>query len=183
MTENKRIKINTLYGCESVKDFYYLDGYDVINANTNHVKAINYLNTKRGYPYVTLETKDSSSNKKCLMHHLIALAYIENKPYDVIEHLNDDAMDYRVENLMFSNQYQNVKRAFENGHPNRIDKIFRLKMKNGSEFIGTMKELSVKTGIPRQTIYCRFYKQTPGRDILSVTMETGQQTTENNPAA
>lgn len=117
------------------------------------------------------------------MHHLIALAYIENKPYDVIEHLNDDPMDYRVENLMFSNQSQNLKRAFENDHPNRIDKIFRLKMKNGDCFVGTMKELSAETGISRQTIYDRYYNQRPGRKILSVTMETGQQTIESKPAA
>ena len=182
MKDNK-IKINTLYGCENVKDIYYLDGYDVVNVKTHHVKAINRLNTKRAYPYVTLETKDGSSNKKCLMHHLIALAYIENKPYDVIEHLNDDPMDYRVKNLIFSDHSQNGKRAFENGRPNRIDKIFRLKMKDGDCFVGTMKELSEKTGISRQTIYDRYYNQRPGRKILSVTMETGQQTIESKPAA
>lgn len=64
-----------------------------------------------------------------------------------------------------------------------IEKIFRLKMKDGDCFVGTMKELSEKTGISRQTIYDRYYNQRPGRKILSVTMETGQQTIESKPAA
>jgi len=165
--ENIPIQINKLWGCEKVKAFYYIVGYDVVNIITGHIKTINYLDTKRHYPYVTLETIEGR-NKKCLMHHLIALAYIKNESYEVIEHLNDDAYDYSVENLMFSTQSQNVKRAFENGRPNRIEKIYRLITKDNCEYIGTIKELTLKTGIPKGTLYGRIYKESPGEIVKSI---------------
>lgn len=162
------VQICTLWGCEEVQPYYYLIGYDVVNITTGHVKVINHLNTKRAYPYVTLETISGSHNKKCLMHHLVALAYIKNEPYDIIEHLDDDAENYSVENLKFSNQSANIIRAFENGRPNRIEKTFEVVMNNGNKFSGTMKALQKQTGIPRQTLYDRWYKGTPGRKVYSV---------------
>lgn len=177
---NSLIQINTLWGCENVKDFYYLDGYNVVNINTGHMKTISKLNGKRGYPYVTLETK-LGNNKKCLMHHLIALAYIDNKPYEIIEHLDDDADNYNIENLMFSNQAQNVKRAFENGRPNRIEKTFELVLQTGEKFVGTIKELAEKTKIPKSSIYMVYYRQSPGRKIKNITLKSGQQTIEQIP--
>lgn len=167
--DHEPVQICTLYGCENVKSYYYLVGYDVVNITTGKTKALCKLNTKRGYPYVTLETVDSTANKKCLMHHLIALAYIKNEPYEVIEHLDDDPMNYSLDNLKFSTQKKNIQRAFENGHSNREEKIFNVAMKNGESHIGTIKELQTKLNIPRQTLYCRFYNQTPGRKIRSVT--------------
>lgn len=163
------IQINTLWGCEDVKAYYYLIGYDVVNIMSGHVKAVNLLNTKRQYPYVTLETVHTGKNKKCLMHHLIALAYIKNEPYKIIEHLDDDAMNYDVDNLMFSDQVQNIKRAFENGHTNRVEKIFELTLKDGSQYTGSIKELSFATRIPRGTLYERLYQGTPGRTVESIT--------------
>lgn len=162
------VQICTLWGCEEVQPYYYLIGYNVVNIKTGHVKAINRLNTKRAYPYVTLETVSAGRNKKCLMHHLVALAYIKNEPYDVIEHLDDDAENYSVENLEFSNQSNNIARAFENGRSNRIEKVFEVVMNNGNKFSGTMKALQKQTGIPRQTLYDRCYKGTPGKKIRSV---------------
>ena len=164
----KGIQICTLYGCEKVQPYYYLVGYDVINKNTGKIKAICRFNTKRAYPYVTLETVDDSSNKKCLMHHLIALAYIDNAPYEVIEHLDDDPMNYKIDNLKFSSQKENIVRAFKNGHSNRIDQIFKVTMKDGNSYVGTMNQLQQQLNIPRQTLYCRYYQQTPGKKIESV---------------
>lgn len=163
------VQICTLWGCENVKEYYYLVDYDVVNIKTGHVKSIGRLNTKRGYPYVTLETNDGSSNKKCMMHHLIALGYISNEPYKVIEHLDDDPWNYDVENLKFSNQSANISRAFENGRPNRVERTFRVVLRNGKNFIGTMKELAEKIETSRQTIYDRFYTKRPGKTIFSVT--------------
>lgn len=164
------IKINTLYGFENVKDYYYLKDYDVYNVNTDYKKKVTYEpNSSLNYPYVTLEKKYGKYGKKCLMHRLIALAYIENRPCAVIEHLNDVKTDYSLENLMLSNQSQNIHRAFINGHPNRIERIFILELKNGTKYKGTMKEISKETGIPRQTLYCRFYKKSSGIKIKSIT--------------
>ena len=162
------VKINTLYGLESVKDFYYMIGYHVVNVESGHIKKLSYH--KRNYPYVTLETKDDSQNKKCLLHNLLALAYIHNGKFEIVEHLDDNPLNYDISNLIFSNQSQNLKRAFKNGHGNRIEKIFEVKLKNGENYIGTLKELSEMLKIPRQTLYCRYYEQTPGRIVQSVTL-------------
>ena len=137
--DHEPVQICTLYGCENVQSYYYLIGYDVVNITTGRTKALCRLNTKRGYPYVTLETVDSTANKKCSMHHLIALAYIKNEPYEVVEHLDDDTMNYSLDDLKFSIQKKNVQRAFENVHFNREERIFNFVMKNGESHIGTMK--------------------------------------------
>ena len=162
------VKINTLYRCEDVSDIYYFINYNVVNIATGHIKAISRMSYKKGYPYVTLETKSKVRNKKVLMHHLVALAYIENKPYEVIEHLDDDAENYDVSNLIFSNQLANIRRASENGLMKNPERIFRITFHNGESHIGTMLELQDKLKIPKQTMYCRFYKNSPGRKIKSV---------------
>ncbi|MBQ7629445.1 MAG: hypothetical protein IJS81_04425 [Selenomonadaceae bacterium] len=164
------VQINTLKGFENVKDYYFLIGYDVVNTITGHKKKLSFY--KRNYPYVTLETKDSTSNKKCLLHRLLALAYLysENGAFDLVEHLDDNPLNYDLNNLKFSSRSENGKRAFSNGHPNRIDKVFQVKFKDGKVYTGTMKELSVLLNIPRQTLYCRYYEQTQGRKIESVTL-------------
>lgn len=160
------VQINTLYGLDNVKDFYWLFGYDVINVQTGHIKKLSFH--KRNYPYVTLETKDNNTNKKCLLHHILALAYINNDKFEVIEHLDDNPLNYDISNLKFSNQSDNLRRAFKNGHGNRTDKIFEVTFKTSESYTGTLKELSTLLGIPRQTLYCRYYAQTPGRKIQSV---------------
>lgn len=160
------VQINTLYGFDNIKDFYWLIGYHVVNMQTGYIKKLSFH--KRNYPYVTLETKDTKTNKKCLLHHLLALAYIKNGEFEVVEHLDDNPLNYDISNLKISTQSENVKRAFENGHGNRVDKIFEVVLKTGAFYKGTLKELSTRLGIPRQTLYCRYYAQTPGREIQIV---------------
>ena len=160
------VQINTLCGFANVKDFYWLVGYDVLNMQTGHVKKLSFH--KRGYPYVTLETKDTTPNKKCLLHDILALAYIRNEEFEVVEHLDDNPLNYDISNLKISTQSENLKRAFKNGHGNRTDRIFEVTLKSGESYEGTLKELSSLLSIPRQTLYCRYYKQTPGRSIQSV---------------
>ena len=164
------IQINTLYGFDNVKNSYWLVGYDVVNMKTGHIKKLSYH--KRNYPYVTLETNDNTLNKKCLLHHILALAYIHNGKFEVIEHLDDNPLNYDITNLKFSTQSENLKRAFKNGHGNRIDKTFKVTLKNGESYEGTLKELSALLNIPRQTLYCRYYKQSSGRKIQSVKLIT-----------
>lgn len=160
------VQINTLYGLCNVKECYWLVGYNVVNVKTGHVKKLSFH--KRNYPYVTLETNDATSNKKCLLHDILALAYIRNEKFEVVEHLDDNPLNYDISNLKFSTQSENLKRAFKNGHGNRTDKIFEVTLKSGESYRGTLKELSNLLEIPRQTLYCRYYKQTPGRKIQSV---------------
>jgi len=91
------------------------------------------------------------------MHKLVALAFIKNAPYNIIEHINDDKLDYRPKNLRFSNQSQNVFSAIRNGKKPIIERTFKLLLKNGKIYIGSMKEIAKKTGIARATLYCHFY--------------------------
>ena len=165
------VQINTLYGFANIKDFYWLVGYDVVNMKTGHVKKLSFY--KRGYPYVTLETKNATQNKKCLLHDILALAYIRNEKFEVVEHLDDNPLNYEISNLRFSTQSENLRRAFKNGHGNRTDKVFKVTFKSGEAYEGTLKELSAQLAIPRQTLYCRYYKQTPGRNIQSVKLISG----------
>ena len=175
------IQINTLYGFENVKGFYYLKGYDVYNVVTDHIKALCRLNKVR-YPYVSLEQHNNISSKKAMMHHLIALAYINNGPFVLVEHLDDNLLNYNVSNLLFSDQQNNVKRAFENGHTNKYEYIYKVTMKSGENYTGTMKELTELTGVPRQTLYCIHYENRSGRKVESM-IKVGQQTIERIPAA
>lgn len=175
------IQINTLYGFENVKGFYYLNGYDVYNIMTGHIKTISRLNKVR-YPYVSLEQYNNSSPKKVMMHQLIALAYINNGPFILVEHLDDNILNYNTSNLMFSDKKSNAKRAFENGHTNKYEYIYEVVTKNGKSYTGTMKELSEITSTPRQTLYCIYYENRSGRKIESI-IKVGQQTIEKIPAA
>lgn len=163
------IKVNTLYSFEDVKDIYYIKGYDVYNVVTGHKKKVTYTpNSGITYPYVTLERKNHTTGKKCLMHRLMAFAHIENKPCELVEHLNDIPTDYSISNLMLSNQSQNLKRAFLNGHPNRIERIFLVQLHDGRIYKGTMKELEIKTGICRATLYDNLYFIHNSRKIKSI---------------
>ena len=119
------------------------------------------------------------------MHHLIALAYIKNEPYDVIEHLDDNPMNYNVDNLMFSNQLHNVKRSINNKtfQTNRKENIYNVILLDGTRFNGTMKEIAKKSNIDRKTLYNAYYANKSYRNTQSVTLKTGQQTIENIPTA
>lgn len=160
------VQINKLHGFHDVKDIYYMKGYDVYNVVSGHKKKIT---KSQRYPYVTLERKNKKIPKKCLMHHLVALSYIGNNKFEVIEHLNDNPDDFRIENLMFSSQKENVKRAFTNGHPNRKERLFRVELYTGKKYTGTMRHLSRLLNVPRQTLYCIFYEKRHGKNIMSVT--------------
>lgn len=174
------IKINTLYGYEDVKDIYALDGYDVINTVTGKKKKVSIMST--GYPYVTLEQNGKTSGKKCTMHQLIALAYIRNAPFEVVEHLDDDKKNYRIDNLMFSTQKANANRAFTNGKHKIKSATYRATLFDGRSMTGTIKQISEAYNIPRQTIYAKIYRGTVGKTIKSI-VKTGQQTIEKRSDA
>ena len=162
------VQICTLKKYTDVQPFYFTKGYAVININTGKLKAVNASN--KGYPYVSLQTI-TGKVKKVLVHQLMYFAYINDELYEypqVLEHLNDIKFDYNLDNIMLSTQFENMKRMFVNGHPNRIDKIFEIEMHDGQILRGTMKELQDMTGISRMTIYDRFYNQRPGRKIKNV---------------
>ena len=113
------------------------------------------------------------------MHHIIALAYIQNKPYEVIEHLNDNRSDYRVENLKFSTHLENSRSAIKNGcFKPRNEKIVKVIMQDGTFHTGTIKNLSKKLDIPRPTIYDHLYFPKENGELIKSVAEVSQQTIE-----
>ena len=93
------------------------------------------------------------------MHKIVALAMISNEPYILIEHLDDNKLNYHPENLRFSNKIENAKSMARNGICNHYEKQFEVEMLNGERYTGTMKELSKTTGIPRASLYDRYYRK------------------------
>ena len=64
------------------------------------------INCQTGYPYVHLR-KDGKAYSPTI-HRLVALAFIENpNNYPVIDHINRNRQDNRLENLRWASQSQN----------------------------------------------------------------------------
>lgn len=170
------IQINSLYSLEDVKDYYYVtEDLKIVNINTNYVKK--YSKDYQGYPYVTLES-NRGSNMKVFVHKIIALAFIENKEYILIEHKDDNVENYSIENLEFGNHSTNGKNAFRTGLHKRKEKIFEVTMKeSGDIYTGTIKELVMSTGIPKGTLYDNSYKNRSRK--FTIKELTGQSTIES----
>lgn len=149
------LPINSLYSLEHIPDNYWLTNYNLVfdKLRERH-KGISILTT--GYPSVSFSIRNKTHT--VTLHKIIALARINNGPYECIEHINDDPFDVRVSNLRFSTQRENALSAFKNNKRDCPEAIFKAVLKNGSVFTGTMRELQVKTGIPRLTLYDRYYK-------------------------
>lgn len=163
------VQICTLKSLEMVKSFYYITkDLRVINNNTGSTKAI-WLSKRGGYPMVSLEQIGSKYPKNIPIHKIVALAFIENRDdYILIEHLDDNPLNYDPENLMFSDHSANGKRAFVNGHSNRIEHMFFISTADGGCCIGTMKEISEWLGISRGTLCDNFYNHRKGTFIRNL---------------
>ena len=103
------LMINTLIGYENIKSKYFIDNEgSVISKNGEKEKILKYRIGKRGYPYVTLRTKDNR-NKTAKIHRLVALAFIENLDgKEQVNHINEDKLDNRVENLEWVTSKENI---------------------------------------------------------------------------
>lgn len=153
------IPVNTLFGLQRVRPYYFVTKNNLIfNQKSNSYCAINM--THSGYAYVTLALDEEGSDtwQKITLHKIIALARIKNQSYKCIEHINDNPLDLRVQNLKFSSYKENVKSAFINKHRNISSDLFRVELFDGRVFEGTLKQIQEKTGISKITLYDRFYK-------------------------
>lgn len=79
--------------------------------------------SKGGYVRVKLNYGDRS--KKFMMHRLVALAFIP-KPEgkDVVDHINRNRADNRVENLQWVTQQENTQLAVERGSKDTMEYTF-----------------------------------------------------------
>lgn len=152
------IQINTLYSLQDIQSYYYITNeYKIINTITGREKKITV--GKRNYPYVTLAT-GGKRDKKVYMHKLVALSFIKNEPYELIEHKDDNTLNYIKENLVFGTHRTNGINAFKTGLVKRKEKVFEL-FYNNKTYRGTIKELVIQTGISKSTLYDNYYKNRP----------------------
>lgn len=178
------IKVNSLYSLENISDCYSVtDDGQIVNTTTGKVKSQSTL--KNGYRYVSLNEKVTNRQVKVTVHKIIALAFIRNEPYEVINHINGCKTDNLKENLEFCTQRNNVIHAWKSGLVVRKERVFTVRFTNGLTTSGTMKDLSQRLSIPRQTLYDLFYKQkcSAHHQITEILENEGQETIERvNPA-
>lgn len=161
------IQINTLWSLEKIRPIYYFntESLQVINSANGYIKTV-YLG-KRGYPVVFLErsepTKKGRMRNNVPMHKIVALAMINNGPYELIEHLDDNPLNYDPINLKFSNHKNNYDTAKINGKVFRDESKFELCLLDGTIYTGTMRQISEKSEIPRGTLYDRLYNDKPNK--------------------
>ena len=171
--EKYMVQISSLYSLENIQDYYsVIDENTVVNTQTNKIKTPT-KSKQRGYWYYTFQTKNGKQ-QKVPVHKINALAFIANKPYDLIEHIDDDKDNNNITNLRFSNHSKNGKSAFKNGCHNRNEQIFIVTDRCGKTYIGTSKEIAKQSNIPRSTIYYAYYqKNKTSRKIKKVDVLSG----------
>lgn len=98
-----------------------------------------------------------NNKKKVPIHKIVALAFIKNLPYEVINHKDGNKLNNEIINLEFVSQQQNCRHAWNNGLSKRHEKIFEIMYQN-KIYDGTMKDLSKTLNVPRATLYDLFYK-------------------------
>lgn len=151
------VQINKLYGLENISDCYYLNNdFMVVNINTGKIKTIS-INHK-GYAYVSLNEKFTNIQIKVFMHKIVALACINNGPYNQINHKDGNKLHNHPDNLNFCTAKENIDHAFNTGLIYREEKIFKIKYNNSLESVGTIKQLSESEQILKGTLYDLYYK-------------------------
>ena len=65
--------------------------------------------SNRGYLFVYIDGKNRT------VHRLVADAFLSKGDLDLVEHLNHNKSDNRVDNLMWSDQSANVRRSVRDG--------------------------------------------------------------------
>ena len=159
------IQINKLYSLETIRDCYYvMDTYQIINIDTG--KILKQTEGNQGYKYVNLY--DIYGNcQKPTVHKIIALAFINNGPYTVINHIDGNKHNNLPSNLEFCTQQHNALEAIRLGLTH-VDK-YRVTINEGIfyRFVeGTLTELSDLLCIPRDTL-STMYKRYNGQIHVS----------------
>lgn len=162
------MKISELYSLENISDMYEVrDDFEVYNIKTGLKKKAT-KNKRDGYMYYTLSTKDKKV-KKVYKHKIIALAFIENKPYELINHIDGNKENNLPSNLEFSDHKGNYYHAKEHGLiPEKECAIYTLELFCGDVLEGTMEELHKKTKIPLMTLYDNTYQKRKSRKIKHI---------------
>lgn len=118
----ERIKVNTLDGYEQVLDIYEVDKYgNVYGKNEIELKQT-YNSTK--YKQVSLKLKKERRWKKCFVHRLVALAFVDGRTKELNE---VDHKDTNKEN----NKWYNLKWTDRKGNMNNENTVVNMWGMNG----------------------------------------------------
>jgi hypothetical protein len=98
------------------KDYYVSSQGRVISEKQTKPKLVKTYINKRGYVGVILR-KEPGKKKHYLIHQLVAMAFLDHKLSGkmdlVVDHINSDQQDNRVENLRILSSQDNVRRGIE----------------------------------------------------------------------
>lgn len=143
------------------KDYITPNGkvYKKIGESNLFIQAKTVIN--QGYEYCSICTNDGKRTFR--LHRIVAETFLpnkENKP--IINHINGNKLDNRVENLEWCNNSHNQKHAYKNGlkvNKKGFDDSQSkpiLKYSLDGEVItayGSLREASLKENIPLSTIF------------------------------
>lgn len=138
----ERIKVNTLDGYEQVLDIYEVDKYGNVYGKNGIELKQTYNSTK--YKQVSLKLKKERRWKKCFVHRLVALAFVDGRTKELNE---VDHKDTNKEN----NKWYNLKWTDRKGNMNNENTVVNMWGMNGVvcyvydyrlNFIGKFESLS-----------------------------------------
>ena len=111
------MKINQIKGYENIRDCYTIDEQGNVS---NGKIIIKYVLDKDGYPYYTLRTINGG-RKHVKIHRVLAEWLIPNpNNLPMVRHLNDNKLDWRLENLAWGNDSHNMYDMIKNGKFNKV---------------------------------------------------------------
>ena len=88
-------------------------------------------------PYKQVQLSLNNKVEKCLVHRLVAKAYLEN-PNDlpIVHHKDGDTFNNRVENLEWTTQQNNIHESYVNSGLGATRNMVRVKLYDGKDLIG-----------------------------------------------
>ena len=157
------MKINQIKGYENIRDCYTIDEQGNVS---NGKIIIKYVLDKDGYPYYTLRTINGG-RKHVKIHRVLAEWLIPNpNNLPMVRHLNDNKLDWRLENLAWGTQQDNESDKLRNfGEYSGVGKnLVKTKCLETGIIYNSACEASRQTKIQRGDICrcCRGERKTAG---------------------
>lgn len=113
----------------------YEGQYQVSNlGNVRSIRVLSKINHSKGYHQINMMV--DSKLKIMKIHQLVAMAFLDHVPNGnklVVDHINGDKKDNRLENLQVITNGENLRRAYE---IKIIDNMYKKKTNKSSRFPG-----------------------------------------------